>query len=314
MAWRNRVFSEAANPAQENRVLNQPYFIVVLAHSLHGRLRRVHVPYQFVYVVLGLALLGTISLAGLVTSYARMALKVANYNDLREEVQTLRTRYQHLENDSRQKGVQLASLQLLANEVSVAFGIKRTLEGPVEIAHEGRLVPTLRESLEEYNFLKSANLSRVSRRANPLFHSNMLPNVWPVDGRLMSNFGNRTDPFSGGGAWHAGVDISAPSGTAVKASADGVVAGAEWAGAYGRLVVLDHGSGIQTYYAHLSRMDVVAGQWVRRGSVVGRVGATGRVTSAHLHYEVRRGGTPINPAPYLKATLAQSRVKKDLLF
>lgn len=294
--------------------MNQPYFILVLAHSLHGRLRRIHIPYQFVYAVLGLALLGAVSLFGLVSSYARMAWKVANYNSLRQEVEVLRARYQHLENESRQKGVQLASLQLLANEVSVAFGIKRTLEGPVDIAHEGRLVPTMKESLEEYNFLKTANLSRISRRANPLFQSQMLPSIWPVDGRLMSYFGNRTDPFSGGGAWHAGVDISAPSGTPVRATADGVVAVAEWAGAYGRLVVLDHGSGFQTYYAHLSRMDVIPGQWVRRGATIGRVGATGRVTSAHLHYEVRRGGTPINPHPYLKSVMAQSTPRRELLF
>jgi murein DD-endopeptidase MepM/ murein hydrolase activator NlpD len=243
-----------------------------------------------------------------------MAWKVANYNDLRKEVETLRARYQRLEDESKQKGVQLASLQVLANEVSVAFGIKRTLEGPSDIAREGRLLPTMSESLEEYNFLKTADLSRLARRANPLFHTNMLPNIWPVDGRLGSHFGNRTDPFSGDGGWHSGVDISAPSGTPVKASADGVVESAEWAGAYGKLVVLDHGGRVSTYYAHLSRMEVVPGQWVRRGTIVGRVGGTGRVTSAHLHYEVRRGGIPINPRPFLNGTLAQSRVSRDLVF
>jgi murein DD-endopeptidase MepM/ murein hydrolase activator NlpD len=100
----------------------------------------------------------------------------------------------------------------------------------------------------------------------------------------------------------------------VKASADGVVESAEWAGAYGKLVVLDHGGRVSTYYAHLSRMEVVPGQWVRRGTIVGRVGGTGRVTSAHLHYEVRRGGIPINPRPFLNGTLAQSRVNRDLVF
>jgi murein DD-endopeptidase MepM/ murein hydrolase activator NlpD len=267
-----------------------------------------------VYVVLALALVGTLTLVGLASSYVRMTWKVANYNSLRNEFDTLRAKYQRLENDSRQKGVQLASLQVLANEVSTAFGIKRNLEGPVEIAHEGRLVPTIKESLEEYNFLKSANLSRLARRANPIFQTNMLPNTWPVDGRLMSYFGKRTDPFSGGGAWHAGVDISAPTGTPVRATADGVVASAEWAGAYGRLVVLDHGNRISTYYAHLSRLDVVAGQWVRRGALIGRSGATGRVTSAHLHYEVRRAGTPINPRPYLEATLSKAAPQRDFAF
>ena len=70
--------------------MNQPYFIVVLAHSLHGRLRRVHVPYQFVYVVLALALMGSVSLFGIISSYLRMSLKVASYNNLRQEIETLR--------------------------------------------------------------------------------------------------------------------------------------------------------------------------------------------------------------------------------
>ena len=84
------LFSKAAIQYTENSFLNQPYFIVVLAHSLHGRLRRVHVPYQFVYVVLALALIGSISLFGIISSYLRMSLKVASYNNLRHEIETLR--------------------------------------------------------------------------------------------------------------------------------------------------------------------------------------------------------------------------------
>lgn len=291
--------------------MNQPYFIVVLAHSLHGRLRRVHVRYSVVYGILALALFGAISLLGLVSSYVRMSLKVANYNDLRQEVDTLKTRFQRLQNESRQKGVQLASLQLLASEVSVAYGITRSLEGPRDIASQGKLLPTVKETLDEYNFLRSANLAGLSRRSNPLFQTNMLPNIWPVEGRLMSHFGHRSDPFSGLDAFHAGVDISAERGTPIKATADGVVVVANWGGAYGRLVILDHGNDVQTRYAHLSRFDVVEGQWVRRGEIIGRSGATGRATSAHLHYEVRRGGSAINPHPYLRSTLARATKSRD---
>jgi murein DD-endopeptidase MepM/ murein hydrolase activator NlpD len=285
--------------------LNQPYFIVVLAHSLHGRLRRVHVPYQVLYVVLVLALFGAVSVFGFVSSYVRMSLKIANYNSLRQEVNTLRARYSNLEKESKQKGLQLASLQLLASEVSAAYGIKGG-EDATRAASTSSLMPTVSETLEQYNFLKSANFARLSRRSSPLFQSNMLPSLWPVDGRLMSNFGRRSDPFSGEGAFHAGVDISAVSGTPIKATADGIVSAAEWAGDYGRLVVVDHGNGFQTYYAHLSRFLVVAGQWVRRGEIVGRSGATGRATSAHLHYEVRRRGTAVNPHTYLHTTYAQA--------
>lgn len=282
--------------------MNQPYFIVVLAHSLHGRLRSVHIPYQALYVVVALALFGAVSLFGLVGSYVRMAVKISGYNSLREEIQVLRQRYNMLEHESEQKGQQLASLQLLAHEVSAAYGLERRGQ-PVVAAQQASLLPTVSETLEQYNFLKNANVVR-SRRSALLFPTEQLPNIWPVDGRLMSSFGHRSDPFSGTSAFHAGVDISALQGTPIKATADGVIASAEWAGEYGRLVVVDHGNGVQTYYAHMSRVEVVAGQWVRRGEIVGRVGSTGRSTSPHLHYEVRRGGTPINPYPYLKTNYA----------
>jgi murein DD-endopeptidase MepM/ murein hydrolase activator NlpD len=289
--------------------VNQPYFIVVLAHSLHGRLRRVHVPYQFLYLVLVLALFGAVSLFGFVSSYTRMALKVANYNNLRHEVEVLRARYSNLEKETKQKGLQLASLQLLASEVSVAYGINKSASSTAPVHTATSLMPSLSESLEQYNFLKSANFDRFSRRSSQFFASNMLPSIWPVDGQLMSTFGNRSDPFSGLGAFHAGVDISAARGTPIKVTADGVVSIAEWLGDFGRLVVVDHGNGYQTYYAHLSRFQVVAGQWVRRGEIVGLSGATGRATSAHLHYEVRRNGTSVNPHRYLNSTYAQAPIR-----
>jgi murein DD-endopeptidase MepM/ murein hydrolase activator NlpD len=295
--------------------LNQPYFIVVLAHSLHGRLRRVHVPYQFVYSVLALALFGGITLVGFVSSYARMAWKVANYNSVRQEMEVLRARYRNLEKQTKQTNQQLASLQLLASEVSMAYGLKKGLEGPSDISKEGRLVPTYNETLEQYNFLKSANLSRYRGRNSLLLAGDALPTLWPVQGTLMSHFGRRSDPFSGEGAFHAGVDLSADVGTPVKVTGDGVVTHAEWGGAYGRLVIVDHGNGIQTYYAHLSRFNVITGQTVRRGEVIALTGSSGRSSGPHLHYEVRRGGIPVNPHSYLRSTsLAQTAPKKEFQF
>src|SRR5215831_17987146 len=97
------------------------YFVVVLAHSLHGRLRRIHIPHQAIYAVLVLAVIGCVTVAGLALSYARMALKIANYNSLRHEVASLRERYQELEKITRQKNEQLATLEMFASEVSVSY-------------------------------------------------------------------------------------------------------------------------------------------------------------------------------------------------
>jgi len=299
-------------PARMEETMNQQdYFIVVLAHSLHGRLRRIHIPQQVVYAILLLALLGGISVIGAISSYARMAWKVANYNSLRREAEALRSRYDNLQNVVKQTNTQMASLQMFAKEVSVAYGIKERLEGPPDITAEGRLVPTFSESVAEYNYLR--NVAALTRNYTRRWTEAAPPSLWPVAGALLSPYGMRLDPFSGEGAYHTGVDIKAPSGATVHAAADGVVVRAEWFGGYGRLVIIDHGKGIQTYYAHLSRFDVVPGQSIRRGESVGAVGHSGRTTAPHLHYEVRMGGAPVNPVRYLRNSQVQV-ARKDFPF
>jgi murein DD-endopeptidase MepM/ murein hydrolase activator NlpD len=108
------------------------------------------------------------------------------------------------------------------------------------------------------------------------------------------------DPFTGEGAFHAGIDIAAPSGTQVKAAADGILFHAGPDAGYGNEILLDHGYGITTKYGHLSATYVVVGQEVKRGQVIGTVGMTGRTTGPHLHYEVRVHETPVNPAKYMR--------------
>jgi murein DD-endopeptidase MepM/ murein hydrolase activator NlpD len=294
--------------------MKQPYFVVVLAHSLHGRLRRIHIPQSVLYTVAILAVLGCISLFGFVSSYARMAWKVANYNSLRQEAQSMRARYDNLQQDYDQTKLNLAALQLFAGQVSAAYGIKQKLEGPPDITGEGHLVPTMNETLEQYNFLRNANISKFHRTYPRLWQVNVRPSLWPVDGQLIGAFGDRSDPFSHEQAWHTGVDISAPMGSPIHVTADGVVSVAEYSGGYGRLVVVDHGGGVQTYYAHLSRIDVIAGQEVRQGEVVGALGASGRVTAPHLHYEVRLGGNAVNPYTYLSHASVAKAVTKDFPF
>jgi murein DD-endopeptidase MepM/ murein hydrolase activator NlpD len=294
--------------------MKQHYFVVVLAHSLHGRLRRIHIPHQALYLVVGLALFGTFSLFGAVSSYLRMTWKVSNYNSLRSEVDTLRNKYQVLQRENDEKQEQLASLQLMASEVSVALGLKRQLEGTADISDEGPLGPSFNESIEEYNFLKSASFSRLHHEYARSWQKNIVPSMWPVNGVLLSRFGERTDPFSGEGAIHAGVDISSPTGTPVHAAADGIVSRAEYYGGYGKLIVIDHGNGMSTRYGHLSRFNAVPGQEVRRGDVIAFSGATGRATSPHLHFEVRVGGAAVNPHPYLIRSAMMPAGHSDLPF
>lgn len=132
------------------------------------------------------------------------------------------------------------------------------------------------------------------------------PSLWPVMGPITSSFGQREDPIlgNGEGEFHKGLDISAPNGTPIRVTGDGVVKSAEMANGYGREVIIDHGHGVETCYGHMSGFAVMAGQTVVRGQVIGYVGHSGRVTGSHLHYEVRIRNTPVNPHKYLRTTLA----------
>jgi len=297
-------------------VPHQPYFVVVLAHSLHGRLRRVHIPHKAIYTAFAFVLIGCLSIFGFLSSYLRMSWKVSHYNSLRQEVDSLRLKYQELQRVTDQKNEQLATLETFASEVSVAYGLKRRPETSSDVSAGVTLGPSFPQSLNEYNFLQSASISTLYRSYPKQWQVHVRPSLWPVEGRLMSPFGVRTDPFSGEGAIHTGVDLQAPMGTPVRAAADGVIVYAEWRSGYGRLVIIDHGNGLQTYYGHLSQFGVVEGQEVRRGDVIAKSGASGRVTSAHLHYEVRMRGIPVNPYPFLarSAAVLPARTQTDLGF
>ena len=121
------------------------------------------------------------------------------------------------------------------------------------------------------------------------------PSTWPIVGWLTSAFGSRKDPFSGQPDFHTGLDISASHGTPIRATADGVVEVAGYQGNYGNAVLLSHGFGIGTRFGHMAQVGVRVGQQVKRGQVIGYVGATGRATNPHLHYEILINGKPINP-------------------
>jgi murein DD-endopeptidase MepM/ murein hydrolase activator NlpD len=132
------------------------------------------------------------------------------------------------------------------------------------------------------------------------------PSLWPIMGPITSSFGEREDPITGNGEgeFHKGIDISAPNGTPVHVTADGVVKMVGMVNGYGREVVIDHGHGVESCYAHMSAFAAIAGQTVIRGQVIGYVGHSGRVTGPHLHYEVRIRNTPVNPHRYMRLTMA----------
>jgi len=126
-----------------------------------------------------------------------------------------------------------------------------------------------------------------------------VPTLWPVRGLVTSPFGARTSPYGEGREMHPGIDISASYGSPVTAAGNGAVIFAGRDPGYGGVVIVAHGGQLDTLYGHLSALYVRDGQSVRRGQAIGAVGATGRATGAHLHYEVRVNGAPVDPRRYL---------------
>lgn len=129
----------------------------------------------------------------------------------------------------------------------------------------------------------------------------MLPNSRPIKAAYnSSSFGWRTDPFNKRRAFHEGLDFTAKTGTPIRAAADGIVTSAGNSSAYGNLVKINHGAGLETRYAHASKLLVKRGERVVKGQIVAKVGSTGRSTGPHLHYEIRLNGHALNPKEYLK--------------
>jgi murein DD-endopeptidase MepM/ murein hydrolase activator NlpD len=156
------------------------------------------------------------------------------------------------------------------------------------------------DSFERQLFRVSVARIQVLRLTRTLLR---VPVRKPLEGEidLASGFGLRQDPFTGAPAMHTGLDIHGEPGDPVRASADGAVTAADWNGGYGRMVDVDHGNGLSTRYAHLSTIDVHVGQSVKTGQILGKVGATGRSTGPHLHYETRVRGEAVDPQKFLRA-------------
>jgi murein DD-endopeptidase MepM/ murein hydrolase activator NlpD len=319
--------------------LKTRHYLVLVSRDENGVVRKTPLSLHYAYVFVAAAVIGTFTMAGLAGSYTRMLIKTSRFNQLRTDHDTLQKDYAHLEKQEHEKDVQAASLGSLATEVSALYGLTANKLAPmghaflpggrhaagkaatvVETESSGLSDDSYYKSLDTFYSLRDSALSGAATHAidgvtrlgslgglDAEDASIEAPSLWPVIGPITSSFGEREDPVKGNGEgeFHTGIDISAPNGTPVRATADGVVTTASVRNGYGREVILDHGNGLETCYAHLSGFTVMAGQNVVRGEVVGYVGTSGRtIGGANLHYEVRIHNTPVNPHKYLRETIA----------
>ena len=323
--------------------LKRRFYIVLVSRDEGGGLRKLPIPLHYAYVFVAAAVIGAFTITGLAGSYSRMLIKTARFNQLRNDRDSLQKDYAHLEKQAQEKDVQAASLGSLATEVSALYGLTASkLAAPMghmrltpahssgEKAGDVSLIGEPASSFSDDSYYRSLDTfyalrnSAISGAVTQVIDRDSAfgpvagiglgasdlaidaPSLWPVIGPITSSFGQREDPVKGNGEgeFHTGVDISAPAGTPIRATADGVVKSADIESGYGREVILDNGHGIETCFAHMSGFAVMEGQSVVRGQVIGYVGRTGRTTGANLHYEVRIHNTPVNPHKYMRETLA----------
>jgi murein DD-endopeptidase MepM/ murein hydrolase activator NlpD len=236
---------------------------------------------------------------------------------LAAELESLRDRVQGLQGVMEELSERDAEVRTIAGLAPVDTDVLGVgVGGPGSPSLEGHPLYRLSPELGERAFAATYDLNALERRARLLRESlseaadslalhreivESTPAILPiVDGRVSSRFSNaRFHPIHNRALPHEGIDVSAPTGTPIIAPARGRVIAAGRQSGYGLRVEIDHGFGITTLYAHASRVSVRIGQEVERGDVIAQVGATGLATSAHLHYEVRRHGIPVNPMDFI---------------
>jgi murein DD-endopeptidase MepM/ murein hydrolase activator NlpD len=224
-----------------------------------------------------------------------LTIQAFDYYRMKSEYNRMSKHFNEMESTMaslKQSESQFRKLFSLGSRKEVLKNLDTTAEdGSIDVEALQREVNASMAAVEEIkNYLaKEQDVFRAS------------PSGWPAAGRISSIFGMREHPRFGDRRMHTGVDITMPRGTPLHATADGVISFADRSGGNGNIVVIEHGHGLSTVYAHNSRNTVKPGQTVKRGEVIAYSGSTGISTGPHVHYEVWRNGQSINPAPFLEA-------------
>ncbi len=262
-----------------------PMTIMLIPHSNHRSIN-LKIPSIGVFLSVALWLIGTVyvfSVAVDVLEYNRMKQKLGYYSaqflELKSTISSL-----------KEAEAQFSRIFSFKTKEQVLKHIDTSDSGSIDMENIKNQIKISMESIGEIK-------DYLGQQKNIYLST---PIGWPVAGHITSGFGERSDPRSGEPKFHSGLDIGAEPGSPVKATADGIVSFAGWSGGGGNLVVIEHGFGYSTYYAHNRLLAVKAGQKVRRGEIVSYVGSTGNSTGPHVHYEVWKEGRAIDPQKFLQ--------------
>ncbi|MDX1390154.1 MAG: M23 family metallopeptidase, partial [Acidobacteriota bacterium] len=282
------------------------YTLFILPHA-HARFRKVHLSRNF--LVVSVVLVFGIMVAGLLSPHLLFRLQIQSEKMavLEDENQRLVDEKEQFETALADLGVRLNDFEDEASRLAAALGLEEpsSLEPAAGGGGEAGMQPA-----GDVQGMLDEEMTAVGKRAENLGRSleafsdawlererllASTPSIMPVRGWFSDGYGWRKNPVSGNREFHKGIDVVAPAGAVIRATADGVVTASGRVGGYGKKVDLYHGFGYKTRYGHMSEIFVKPGQKVRRGDALGRVGSTGRSTGPHLHYEVFKEGRRVNP-------------------
>ncbi len=276
------------------------YHTVILVPHARARLRKWRISNLQIFAALSiLVLLVAASGFVLVSYFAGGGVDAAQVERLRTQNQELREANRTFEQSLGDLQTRLADYETRTRKLAIVAGLDTLDNGEAGIGGEGTEGSDVDFLSYRANRL-SGKLERVAKKLEERSRwISSVPSVAPVKGILTSGFGARRDPITGHRSFHPAIDIAAPPGREVRATADGIVTRAGRIGGLGNAVYLSHGFGITTRFGHMSRLAVEPGQKVQQGDVIGYVGSTGRSTGYHLHYEVHVDGQAINPLGYI---------------
>lgn len=266
--------------------IHTPITIMLVPHSRFSS-RSVRIPMFAAATFCALACMGAVFTVSL-------TIQAVDYYRMKREYARMSQHFSEMEST-------MASLKQSESQFRKLFSLgsrKEVLKNMDSVSEEGSIdVETLKQEIRS-SVAAVDEIKKYLAKAEDSFR--VTPSGWPASGKISSPFGMREHPRFGGRKFHTGIDITMPLGTPLHATADGVVSFSDRSGGSGNIVVIEHGQGLSSVYAHNTKNIVKAGQAVKRGDVIAYSGSTGVSTGPHVHYEVWRNSQSVNPAPFLE--------------
>ncbi|MCP4397951.1 MAG: M23 family metallopeptidase [bacterium] len=303
------------------------YFTLIVVPDATSEFKQIKVPYLLTRGLIVLSVVFVLSVAGLsfymVTHYNDMLKLSTELPELRKNTHSQKNLLDRYEHDISELRQMVSRLKLVNAKLMLMAGVENPMDASVNLAVGGfeetpgisslaegglqeEMEKNMRAKISNLDQLKgtAADQEELSQRMMEFFQDQQslldsTPSVWPVKGWVTSGFGTRKSPFTGKRTAHSGLDIATKSGTPIIAPANGIVSFAGTKGAFGKVMVIDHGNSYTTFYAHCKTLLKKVGDKVKRGDQIAKVGNTGRSTGSHLHYEVRVNGVTLNPNKYI---------------